>query len=198
MSFNQKTELVMDIRVYLTNGDVLDFSQNDPALVQAILAEAHANKLFSGHSLILGCGAACTLLQPSAISRIDLLTTEPVSIPTTLGDEVTVIEDEEVFRVRSKAATSAFREGVAPGEQYVGYLCFELAGGQRVMAELQRRLQNQIQFFQNLNRLLEMPVMVFPHPRGGAVYLNVANVVSLHTAPGFAEYPKGALLVEAQ
>ena len=30
----------MDIRVYLTNGDVLDFSQNDPALVQAILAEA--------------------------------------------------------------------------------------------------------------------------------------------------------------
>lgn len=188
----------MDIRVYLNNGEILEFSQTNPAQVQASLAEVHANKLFSGHSLIFGSGAACALVRPSSVSRIDLITTEPLPIPVTLGDEVTVIEDEEVFRVRSKAATSAFREGVAPGEQYDGYVCFELVGGHRVMAELQRRLQNQIQFFQNLNRFLEMPVMVFPHPRGGAVYLNVANVVTLHTAPGFSEYPKGSFLVEAQ
>lgn len=188
----------MDIRVYLNNGEVRDFSQSDPALALSSLADIQANKLFSGNSLILGSGATCTLFRSSAVSRIDVIATDAVTIPATLGDEVTVIEDEEVFRVRSKAATSAFREGVAPGEQYVGYVSFELAGGHRVMAELQRRLQNQIQFFQNLNRLLEVPVMVFPHPRGGAVYLNVANIVALHTAPGFAEYPKGALLVEAQ
>lgn len=188
----------MDIRVYLNNGDILEFSQADPALAQASIAEVHAAKLFSGQSLIFGSGAACTLVRPSSVSRIDLITTEPVSIPVTLGDEVTVIEDEEVFRLRAKAATSAFREGIAPGDQYIGYICFELAGGHRLMAELQRRLQHQIQFFQNLNRFLEMPVMVFPHPRGGAVYLNVANVVTLHTAPGFSEYPKGSFLVEAQ
>ncbi len=160
----------MDIRVYLTNGDVLDFSQNDPALVQAILAEAHANKLFSGHSLILGCGAACTLLQPSAVSRIDLLTTEPVSIPTTLGDEVTVIEDEEVFRVRvRRRQLAAFREGVASprasnlvdrsrwGEVscFTTYLARSGAtvclGGQ---AAAIASAESDPAFFQNLNRLL--------------------------------------------
>jgi hypothetical protein len=80
---------------------------------------------FSGTSLILGCGAACTILQPSAISRIDLQMAEPPPVSYTLSDNVTLIEDEEVFRVRAKAATSAFREGVAPGEEYVGYLHFE-------------------------------------------------------------------------
>jgi hypothetical protein len=188
----------MDIRVYLNNGDILDFSQNDPALVQSTLAEMHTGKLFAGTSLILGCGAACTILQPSAISRIDLQMAEPPPVSYTLSDNVTLIEDEEVFRVRAKAATSAFREGVAPGEEYVGYLHFEMAGGHRLMFELQRVLRNQIQFFTNLNRLLQMPVMVFPHPRGGVVYVNVANVVSIGAAPGFAEYPKGTWLVEAR
>lgn len=186
----------MDIRIYLNNGDILDFSQPDPALAQATIADLQAGKLFAGRSLILGSGAACTLLQPSAISRIDFLTTIPVALPQTLNDNVVLIEDEEVFRLRAKAATTAFREGVAPGEQYVGYLRFELVGGHRLMLELERVLQNQIQFFTNLNRLLEVPVMAFPHPRGGAVFVNMANVSSLSSAPGFAEYPKGAWLVE--
>lgn len=188
----------MDIRVYLNNGDILDFSQNDPSLQQGLLAEMQAGKLFSGSSLIMGSAATCTLLRSSSISRIDILTSTPLSVPTTLHDAVTVIEDEETFRVRAKAAKMAFGDGVSPGEDYFGYFCFELAGGHRLLAELQRRLKSQIQFFTNMNRLLELPVMAFPHPRGGAVFINVPNVVSLITAPGFTDYPKGALLVEAE
>lgn len=188
----------MDIRVYLNNGDILDFSQPDPALAQATLAELQAGKLFAGKSLILGSGAACTLLQPSAISRIDVITALPISFPQALGDTTVLIEDEEVFRLRAKAATTAFREGVAPGEQYTGYVRFDMLGGHRLMLALERMLQNQIQFFTNLNRLLEVPVMTFPHPHGGAVFVNMANVSSLTTAPGFAEYPKGAWLVESR
>lgn len=188
----------MDIRVYLNSGDILDFSQPDPALAQATIVELQAGKLFAGKSLILGCAAACTLLQPAAISRIDVLTTLPVSFPQTLGSNTVLIEDEEVFRLRAKAATTAFREGVAPGEQYTGYVRFDMLGGHRLMLELERVLQNQIQFFTNLNRLLEIPVMAFPHPRGGAIFVNVANVSALSTAPGFTEYPKGAWLVESR
>ena len=188
----------MDIRVYLNNGDILDFSQNDPALAQGLLAEVQAGKLFSGGSLILGSAATCTLLRPSSISRIDVLTPTPLSVPMTLHDGATLIEDEEAFRVRAKAAKTVFGDGVSPGEEYFGYFCFELAGGHRLLAELQRRLKEQIQFFTNMNRLLELPVMTFPHPRGGVVFINVANVVSLVTAPGFTDYPKGALLVETE
>ena len=188
----------MEIRAYLNNGDVLDFSQNDPALEEATLAEVHTGRMFAGKTLILGSGATCTLLQPSAICRIDLITTAHVPMPTTLNDSNVIIEDEAVFRLRAKAATTAFREGIAPGEKYVGYLSFELAGGHKLMFELQRVLQNQIQFFMNINRMLETPVMVFPHPRGGAVFVNVHNVVSVNAAPGFAEYPKGTLLVESR
>jgi hypothetical protein len=186
----------MDIRVYLNNGDIRDFSQPDPVLEQATLAELNAAKLFASPSLILGSGATCTLLQPAAISRIDIVSTAPLQIPSTFNEQVQIIEDEEVFRLRSKAAAKAFREGIAPGEKYVGYLSFDLAGGHSLMLELQRVLKDQLQFFTNLNRILEIPLMSFPHPRGGAVFLNVRNVVSVVAAPGFAEYPKGALAVE--
>jgi hypothetical protein len=187
----------MDIRVYLNNGDILDFSQLDSALVQATIAELQAGKLFAGNSLILGSGASCTLLPPSAISRIDVLTGLPVSFPQTLGSNTALIEDEEVFRLRAKAATTAFHEGVAPGEQFTGYVGFDMLGGHRLMLEVERVLQNQLQFFTNLHHLLEIPVMAFPHPRGGAIFVNVVNVSALSTAPGFAEYPKGTWLVEA-
>ncbi|MBK8523652.1 MAG: hypothetical protein IPL58_05745 [Betaproteobacteria bacterium] len=73
MSLINESEAAMDIRVYLNNGDILDFSQNDPALAQGLLAEVQAGKLFPG-LLILGSAATCTLLRPSSISRIDILT----------------------------------------------------------------------------------------------------------------------------
>lgn len=188
----------MEIRAYLTNGDVLDFAQNDPALEAATLAEMHAARLFSGTTLIFGSGASCTILQPSAVSRIDLVAELPAPIPGTFNDSNAIIGEEDIFRLRAKAATTAFRDGIAPGEKYDGYLSLELVGGHRLMVELQRVVQQQIQFFTNINRLFEAPVMIFPHPRGGAVFVNIRNVVSVSASPGFAEYPKGALLVESR
>jgi hypothetical protein len=186
----------MEIRVYLNNGDILDFNQSDPALAQATLAELQGGRAFSGRSLILGSAAACTVLQPRAISRIDLVTSAPVTLPTTFNEGALVIEDEAVFQTRAKTATAAFKKGIAPGEQYTGHLAFGLAGGHQLLLELQFRLANQTQFFTNLNRLLEAPVMTFAHPRGGAVWLNVANVAALNATPGFSDYPKGTILAE--
>lgn len=186
----------MNIVVYLNNGQVRSFSQEDPALIQAMVAEVQPNRLFASSSLILGSGSACAVLHSAAVSRIDVVTDQPIAIQPTIKDSATVVESEEAFKLRSMAATKAFREGVAPGEAYQGYMRFELAGGHCLLIELQRILQQQAQFFTNLHRLFEGNAMVFPHPRGGAVILNVANIVSVDAAPGFAEYPKGTLLVE--
>lgn len=185
----------MEIRVYLNTGEILDFVQNDPQQIQILMAEVAGARLFSHKVLILGDGASCTLVRPSAISRVDVVTAESFQMPRTIDAVMTLIEDEETFRLRAKAATAAFREGVAPGEEYIGYMHFDMAGGHRVLIEIQRTLREQVQFFTNLNRIMDLPVLFFPHPRGGAVVVNVANVSAIGTAPGFTDYPKGALPV---
>lgn len=186
----------MDIVVYLNNGQFRRYSQQDPALIDATIAGLQPNRVFASASVILGSGAACHFLKTSAISRIDVVTDRPfVHQPT--FQQATVIDSEEAFEVRATDAAKALAAGVAPGDEYLGYLRFELAGGHRLVIDIQRVLQQQVQFFSNLHRLYEGSVMLFPHPLGGAVILNVANIVSAEAVPGFAEYPKGTIFADA-
>lgn len=186
----------MEIVVYMANGQSHTFTQPDPALARAMLADMQPGRLFGSSSIIIGSGANCTLLKTSAVSRIDVVTDEAVPVAPTIRDEARVIENEDEFALRAKAAVKALGDGVAPGEAYQGYLRFELAGGHALLIELERVLAQQVQFFTNLHRLFDGQTMMFPHPRGGAVYLNVANMISVTASPGFAEYPKGTLLAE--
>lgn len=188
----------MDIVVYLNNGQIRSFAQSDPAVVSELLADFQVGRLFSGSSMIFGSGASCSLVNAAAVSRIDIVAKQPLTVHSTIKDEARVIEDEQAFNLRAMAATKAFADGVAPGEAYQGYLTFQLAGGFVLRVELMRQLQHQAQFFTNLHRLFGGTVICFPHPRGGLVAINVANIVSVDAAPGFAEYPKGAFLVDAK
>lgn len=188
----------MEIHVYMSNGRIHVFAQPDVRKAQAMLAEMQLPRLFGGgSSLILGSGANCTILRPDAISRVDVLTDQPLAIQPTIRDSARVMDNEEMFNLRAKAAIKALGDGVAPGEAYQGYMRFESSGGHCLLIELERVLAQQSQFFANLHRLLDGQAIVFPHPKGGAVVLNVANIVSVSAAPGFAEYPKGTLLVDA-
>jgi hypothetical protein len=186
----------MEIIVYMANGQSHVFSQPDPGVARTVLADMQPGRLFGSSSIILGSGANCTFLKSAAVSRIDVMTDEPVPIAPTIRDAARVLENEEEFALRAKAAVKALGDGVAPGEAYQGYLRFELAGGHVLLIELERVLAQQVQFFTNLHRLFDGPAMMFPHPRGGGIFLNVANIVSVTASPGFAEYPKGTLQAE--
>jgi hypothetical protein len=186
----------MDIVVYLNNGQIRNFAQPDPAVVNGLLTDFQAGRLFSVPSMIFGSGASCALINAAAISRIDVIADQPLNVQSTIRDEARVIEDEQAFNLRAKAAAKAFADGVAPGEAYQGYLSFQLAGGFVVRIELMRQLQHQAQFFTNLHRLFGSSVICFPHPRGGVLAINVTNIVSVDAAPGFTEYPKGTFLVD--
>lgn len=181
----------MDIRVYLTSGSILDFSQQDASLAAQNAGEILPARIFAAKTLIIGNAAACNILQTSTISRIDILSATPIPLNEGIG-ESTVIEDEEVFRLRAKAASAAFQEGAKAGETYEGYVAFELSGGHRLFMEFKRQLQQQFQMFSNLNRLFDLPVLAMPHPRGGAVLLNTANVTTISFHPGLSDYPKGS------
>ncbi|TXG86361.1 MAG: hypothetical protein E6R10_10000 [Rhodocyclaceae bacterium] len=186
----------MEITVYLANGQSHAFSQPDQNVARMVLADLMPGRLFGSSSIIFGSGANCTLLKTTSVSRIDVLTDEPVSIAPTIRDSARVIESNDEFSLRAKAAVKALGDGVAPGQAYQGYLRFELTGGHSLLVELERVLAQQAQFFTNLHRLVEGPAIMFPHPRGGAIFLNVTNIVSVTASPGFAEYPKGTVLAE--
>lgn len=181
----------MDIRVYLTSGSILDFSQQDASLVAQDAGEILPARVFASKTLIIGNAAACNILQTSTISRIDMPSSTSVAVGEGFGESV-VIEDEEVFRLRAKAASAAFQEGAKAGETYEGYVAFELAGGHRVFMGFKRQLQQQIQMFMNLNRLFDLPAITIPHPRGGTVLLNTANITTISFHPGLSDYPKGS------
>ncbi|MCK6405364.1 MAG: hypothetical protein L6Q60_05015 [Rhodocyclaceae bacterium] len=181
----------MDIRVYLTSGSILDFSQQDASLAAQDAGEIQPARVFAAKTLIIGNAAACNILQTSTISRIDIHSATPIAIGEGMG-ESTVIEDEETFRLRAKAASAALQEGAKAGETYEGYVAFELAGGHRLFMEIKRQLQQQIQMFMNLNRLFDLPAITVPHPRGGAVLLNTANITTISFHPGLSDYPKGS------
>ena len=186
----------MEIVVYMANGQSHVFSQPDQGVARAMLADMQPGRLFGSSSIILGSGPNCTFLKTASVSRIDVLTDEPLPIASTIRDSARVLESNEEFSLREMAAIKALGDGVAPGQAYQGYLRFELTGGHSLLVELERVLAQQAQFLTNLHRLVEGPAIMFPHPRGGAIFLNVTNIVSVTASPGFAEYPKGTLLAE--
>ena len=187
----------MDVKVYLSNGNILEFSQTDTAIEKEVVAEINAGRLFLGRSVILGGGETCTMLQFGAISRVDVLASVPLAVPLTLEGNLKLIESDEEYRQKAEQAKKFHHDGVAPGEEFEGCLQFDLAGKHRLQLSFQGVLRDQLQFFTNLRRVFEIPVMWFEHPGGGMIALNVQNILSISSAPGFSHYPKGTLLVKA-
>lgn len=187
----------MDIRVYLSNGSVLDYCQTDSDIEQGIVAEINAGRLFQGKSVILGSGESCTMVQVDSISRIDLITRIPLAVSRSIAGNITLIENNEEFLQQTAQAAKFSHDGVAPGEEFQGCLHFELAGHHRLQFSVQMVLRDQLQFFSNLRRAFEIPTMWFEHPNGGLIALNVRNILSISSVPGFSQYPKGALLVKS-
>ena len=187
----------MDIRVYLSNGRILDYSQTDSDIEQGIVAEINAGRLFQGKSVILGSGESCTMLQVDSISRIDLVARIPLAVTRSLDGNITLIENNEEFLQQAAHSGKFSHDGVAPGEEFQGCLQFDLAGRHQLQFFVQMVLRDQLQFFSNLRRAFEIPTMWFEHPNGGLIALNVRNILSISSVPGFSQYPKGALLVKS-
>ena len=188
-SSNKTTEGGMKIRIYLCNGEILDFVPPDAAGAQAILSELGKGRIFVEKLLILGSGQSCTVIPTTAISRLDVLTTEPFALAGAF--EAVLLEGSEAEEFAQRVASQA--APVAPGEQFDGCFDIVLSGGHHCRFKWKRVLQEQLQFFMNMKRLLDVPLMAFVHPHGGAILINATKVCSISTQPGFTGYPAGAL-----
>lgn len=186
----------MKIIVYLTNGQTLEFIPADAADEDAIVEEINGGRLFSGKSLILGSQRNCTMIQTSAIARIDMISEKKLSVPHSMDGRLTLIDDADEFQKLQKSVLEKHGRGISPGEEFDGCLSFNMTGNHSANFLFHGVLRDQLQFFSNLKRAFEIPTMWFAHPRGGVVAIHVPNVVALLSSPGFSQYPKGTLLVK--
>ena len=201
LSFDYNTlttekEREMQIVVYLANGQTLEFIPADAAHEDVIIEEINSGRLFSGKSLILGSQGNCTMIQTSAVARIDIISEKKLSVPHSMEGRLTLIDDEGDFQKLLKSVVAKHGEGISPGEEFDGCFSFNMTGNHRANFSFHGVLRDQLQFFSNLKRAFEIPTMWFEHPRGGAVAIHVPNVVALSSSPGFSQYPKGTLLVK--
>lgn len=187
----------MDIKVYLSNGSALDYCQADSDIEQGIIAEINAGRLFQGKSVILGSRESCTMVQTDSISRIDMITGIPLAVTQSIDGNITLIENNVGSLQQVAKSGICGHDGVAPGEEFQGYLQFDLAGDHRLQFSVDMVLRDQLQFFSNLRRAFDIPTMWFRHPNGGMIVLNVRNILSISSVPGFSQYPKGTLLVKS-
>ena len=137
------------------------------------------------------------MLQTSAVARLDIVSTLPFTVPHSLEGRLAMIEDERRFSQLVETAAATHGEGISPGEEFEAYLTFRMAGEHRAHFALHGVLQDQLQLFTNLRRVFDIPTLWFEHPRGGAIAINAANLIAISSWPGFAQYPKGALLLSA-
>lgn len=134
-------------------------------------------------------------MQSDNISRIDLLTKQAISLPDAPAER-SLIEDEQAFDALARSAAEASSAGAQLGSTYKGYGKFLLTGGHKLCIQLERKLQNRVDFFAELHRISEMPFFAMQHPKGGAVAINVKNIAAMSYFPGLAEYPKGSLIAD--
>ena len=90
--------VAMEIVVYMANGQSHVFSQPDQGVARAMLADMQPGRLFGSSSIILGSGPNCTFLKTASVSRIDVLTDEPLPIASTIRDSARVLKAMRSFR----------------------------------------------------------------------------------------------------
>ena len=87
----------MEIVVYMANGQSHVFAAGPRC--RASNARRHAaGRLFGSSSIILGSGPNCTFLKTASVSRIDVLTDEPLPIASTIRDSARVPKAMRSFR----------------------------------------------------------------------------------------------------
>ena len=92
------TRCVAENRCLYGQRPVLMFSQPDQGVARAMLADMQPGRLSGSSSIILGSGPNCTFLKTASVSRIDVLTDEPLPIASTIRDSARVLKAMRSFR----------------------------------------------------------------------------------------------------
>lgn len=185
----------IELRFHHTGGRVYRYEQTDGAAVRQLLRALAPARVFAEPEIVLSGGGIVTLLPTAHITRLDVVTSVPLGWPRLPNvTAMFVLPDEAALRARAIRAGGAKQ----PGEALVVHLAYDLAGGDRLYAEVAVKAGHPLQTRSRLIRLLRTPPVYFNLPGGGATIPNPANIIRIMVTANIDRTPGGAWPVHLQ
>jgi len=123
------TSAALETRVYLQDGHITRFVQEDPVIALKILESIHPSHLFTAPQLLIGSEHALTAFQPHLVVRVDLITDlEPSWVSSSVALNTREITADE-FKSRCDPH-SDFQS--LPNHENVVFGVWEMINGERI------------------------------------------------------------------
>lgn len=184
----------LEIRVYLEDGNITRFVQNDPVVANKILEAIHPNRLFTLPQLLIGSDHVLTAFQPHLVVRIDLITDlDPAWPLSTVTLNTTEITQEE-FETRCHPHQDVLR---LPSHEMVVFGVLEMINGQRVYLQTnmtgleEKRLPIEVGLL--IQQAMSAGGLLARGRESGYVILNPACMLRFTSYVGMQEMPANAL-----
>ena len=184
----------MEIRVYLEDGHVTKFVQNDPLVAREILEAIHPNHLFTAPQLLIGSDHVLTAFQPRLVVRVDLITDLDPSWSSASAalDTREITQDE--FETRCHPDRDVQR---LPSQEIVVFGVWEMVNGERVFLQThmtgleEKRLPVEVGLL--IQKVMTSGGLLARGREAGYIILNPASLVRFTSYVGLREMPANAL-----
>ncbi|MCL5104258.1 MAG: hypothetical protein M1133_09100 [Armatimonadetes bacterium] len=184
----------MEIRVYLQDGHVTRFVQNDPVVARSILGSIQPNRLFTAPQLLIGSDHALTAFQPHLVVRVDFITDLDPSWPLSSGALNTREINQEEFETRCHPDRDVQR---LPNQEIVVFGVWEMVTGERVFLQThmtgleKKKLPMDVGIF--IQQIMTSGGLLARGRDAGYIVLNPACMLRFTSYVGLREMPANAL-----
>ena len=185
---------VLEIRVYLEDGHITKFVQNDPVAARKILETIHPNRLFNAPQLLIGSDHVLTAFQPRLIVRVDLITDLEPSWPLALGALDTREITQEEFETRCHPNRDVQR---LPSQEMVVFGVWEMINGKRIFLQTHKtgleKMKLPIDVGTFIQQIMTSGGLLARGREAGYIILNPARMLRFTSYVGLQEMPANAL-----
>lgn len=184
----------MEIRVYLQDGHVTKFVQNDPVIARKILEAVHPNHLFTAPQLLIGSDHSLTAFQPHLVVRVDLITDlDPGWSSSSVALNTREITEDE-FETRCHPNRDVQR---LPSQEIVVFGVWEMVNGERIFLQTritgmeEKRLPMEVGSL--IQHVMTSGGLLARGREAGYIVLNPACMLRFTSYVGLQELPANAL-----
>lgn len=185
---------MLEIRIYLEDGHVTKFVQNDPVVARKILETIHPNRLFSASQLLIGSDHALTAFQPGLVVRVDLITDLDPNWPLPSGALDTREITEGEFETRCHPDRDIQR---LTSQEIVVFGVWEMVNGGRIFLQThmtgleKKKLPMDAGIF--IQQVMTSGGLLARGREAGYIVLNPARMLRFTSYVGLQEMPANAL-----
>ena len=185
---------VLEIRIYLQDGHVTRFVQNNAVIAHTILEAIHPNHLFTAPQLLIGSDHVLTAFQAQLVVRVDLLTDLNPSWSTSSAALDTHEITEEDFRTRCYPERDVQR---LPSQERVVFGVWEMVTGQRIYLQThmsgleKKKLPMDVGIV--IGQMMTSGGLLARGRESGYIILNPGSLLRFTSYVGLREMPANAL-----